>query len=214
MRRTIPILLATLAGITGAIYSQLTHSRTVGKLEDGGFLLNTGWRIRPAGTNIPLSTLPMSYVPSPDGSRTAVLNGGYEPASVSLLDMETVRESSRVEISDGWRGLAFSPTGNKLYAGNGARGSLTEIAVDGPSLREERKIDLYPGEKPGTGGGQATAAPAVGPPTVDQQHVEHGYVSQRVDDAVAPAAALAGIAKKLEHHRCEHRVANAHREQI
>jgi DNA-binding beta-propeller fold protein YncE len=149
MRRTIPIILAALALITGVVYSQRTRMRTVGKLEDGRFLLNTGWRIRPAGTNIPLSTLPMSYVPSPDGRRIAVLNGGYEPASVSLLDMETVRESSRVEIGDGWRGLAFSPVGDRLYAGNGARGSLTEMAVKEASLRVERKIDLYPGEKPG-----------------------------------------------------------------
>jgi DNA-binding beta-propeller fold protein YncE len=79
----------------------------------------------------------------------AVLNGGYQPASVSLLDMETVRESSRVEIGDGWRGLAFSAAGDKLYAGNGARGSLAVLDIHGVTLAIERKIDLYPGEKPG-----------------------------------------------------------------
>jgi DNA-binding beta-propeller fold protein YncE len=149
MRRTIPVIFVALLVIAGAIYSQKARVRTVGKLEDGGFLLNTGWRIRPAGKNIPLSTLPMSYVPAPDGRMIAVLNGGYQPASVSLLDMETVRESARVEIGDGWRGLAFSPAGDKLYAGNGARGSLTVLAVHGASLAAEGKIDLYPGEKAG-----------------------------------------------------------------
>ncbi len=149
MRRMILGFFAVLLVVAGVIYSQKVRTQTVGPLEGGGFLLNTGWRIRPAGTNIPLSTLPMSYVPAPDGRRVAVLNGGYQPASVSLLDMETVRESSRVEIGDGWRGLAFSPAGDKLYAGNGARGSLSVLTVNGASLALDRKINLYPDEKPG-----------------------------------------------------------------
>jgi len=66
MRRTIPATFVALLVIAGAIYSQKARMRTVGTLEDGGFLLNTGWRIRPAGKNIPLSTLPMSYVPAED----------------------------------------------------------------------------------------------------------------------------------------------------
>jgi YVTN family beta-propeller protein len=149
MRR---ILLGTIAAalvIVTAVYSQKARVRTVGPTEDGGFLLNTGWRIRPAGKNIPLSTLPMSQMLAPDGRMLAVLNGGYEPASVSLVDLETSRESARVTIGDGWRGLAFSPAGDRLYAGNGARGSLTEFTVNSGSLTVQRKIDLYPGEKTG-----------------------------------------------------------------
>src|SRR5580700_9830813 len=147
MRRIVFIIVAAFVLIAGVVYSQRSKVQRVGPLEGGGALLTTGWRIRPAGTNIPLSTLPMSYVPAPDGRMIAVLNGGYQPASVSLLDMETVTESSRVEIGDGWRGLAFSRAGDKLYAGNGARGSLVVWSVQGGSLTVDRKIDLYPGEK-------------------------------------------------------------------
>src|SRR6185437_10511987 len=63
-------------------------------------------------------------------------------------------------------------------------------------------------------GSQAAATPAVGTPAVDLQHVQHRDVAQRIDDAVASAAALAGIAEEFEHHRREHRVAAAYREQI
>jgi DNA-binding beta-propeller fold protein YncE len=80
----------------------------------------------------------------------AVLNGGYQPASVSLVDLETSREATRVTIGDGWRGLAFSADGERLYAGNGARGSLTEFTVSGPNLTMRRKIELYPDEPAGT----------------------------------------------------------------
>jgi DNA-binding beta-propeller fold protein YncE len=140
---------AVLLAAAVAILSQRPRTQTVGPTGDGGFLLNTGWRIRPAGQNIPLSTLPMSQVLSPDGRMLAILNGGYQAASVSLVDMETSREAVRATIGDGWRGLAFSSDGSRLYAGNGARGSLTEFRVSGATLAVERKIDLYPGEPAG-----------------------------------------------------------------
>ena len=124
MRRTLLIAAALLA-VAAAIFSQRPRTQSVGPTEGGGFMLNTGWRIRPAGRSIALSTLPMSQVLSPDGRMLAILNGGYMPASVSLVDTETSRERARATIGDGWRGLAFSAAGDKLYAGNGARGSLT-----------------------------------------------------------------------------------------
>lgn len=76
----------------------------------------------------------------------AVLNGGYLPASVDYLDTESSSRVSSVSITDGWRGLAFSADGTKLYAGNGARASITEFAVKGAALTVARKIDLFPGE--------------------------------------------------------------------
>ena len=92
----------------------------------------------------------MSHVLAPNGRMLAVLNGGFAASSVSLVDLETARESVRVTIGDGWRGLAFSPFGDKLYAGNGSRASLTEFSLNDSNLSIQRKIDLYPGEKPGT----------------------------------------------------------------
>ena len=88
----------------------------------------------------------MSIAPSPDGQRIAVLNGGFLPASVDYLDMKTVTKTSSVSITDGWRGLAFSADGTKLYAGNGARAGITVLAVNGSQLTVSRKIDLFPGE--------------------------------------------------------------------
>src|SRR3974377_2351112 len=107
MRRTLLFAVVAILAVAGFVYSQKARVQTVGRTEDGGFLLNTGWRIRPAGKSIPLSTLPMSHALAPDGRRLAVLNGGYAASSVSLVDLETARESTRVTIGDGWRGLAF-----------------------------------------------------------------------------------------------------------
>jgi DNA-binding beta-propeller fold protein YncE len=147
MRRTL-IAMAILFAAAVGLYSQRQRLLTVGS-SASGFVLNTGWRIQPAGATIPLSTLPMSHAISPAQRRVAVLNGGYNPASVSLIDLASKSVVATVETGDGWRALAFSASGEKLYAGNGARGSITEIAVRGDALTIERKIDLYPGEKSG-----------------------------------------------------------------
>src|SRR5580698_9154512 len=136
-----PTIFRAAAGIVAALTVLSIHPRTsqsqvqertqVGSATDGTFLLNTGWKIRPAGKTIPLSTLPMSTAISPDGRGVAVLNGGYLPASVDFIDMETTSKTTSVSITDGWRGLSFSADGTKLYAGNGARASITEFAVNG-----------------------------------------------------------------------------------
>src|SRR5215467_9856909 len=87
MRRAVLIAITAVLAIT----SQEHRLETVGPTEDGGFLLSTDWRM------------------------LAALNAGYAPASISLIDLETSRETTRVTITDGWRGLAFSPAGDKLY---------------------------------------------------------------------------------------------------
>jgi DNA-binding beta-propeller fold protein YncE len=150
MSRKILVSAVAIPAIASFLYSQNARVESVGRAEDGSFLLSSGWRIRPAGINIPLSTLPMSHALAPSGRMLAVMNGGYARASLSLIDLETSREAARVPIGDGWRGLIFSPSGDKLYAGNGSRGSLTEFSVSDSNLSVERKIDLYPGEEAGT----------------------------------------------------------------
>ena len=47
--------------------SQPEPREQVGPLPSGGFLLNSGWRLTPAGRQIPLDTLPMATALSPDG---------------------------------------------------------------------------------------------------------------------------------------------------
>ena len=65
--------------------SQPSWREQVGQQPDGSFLLSTGWRIQPVGTQVPLDTLPMSSALSHDGKFLLVLNGGYRPPSISVL---------------------------------------------------------------------------------------------------------------------------------
>ncbi len=79
----------------------------MGPLADGGFLLNSGWRVKPAGVQIPLDTLPMSSLLSKDGRFLVVLNGGYNPPSLSVLDTKDGHEVGRTPVADAWLGLAL-----------------------------------------------------------------------------------------------------------
>lgn len=150
MRRSVIAPVAVLL-VTGALsYPQQKRREQTGAVERGGYLLNTGWIVRPAGRNVPLSTLPMSHAISPDRKLLAILNAGYAPPSVSMLDLETGKEIGRTPLGGGgWRGLAFSPAGNKLYAGNGGEAYITEFSVTEGRLSGARKIELFSGEKQG-----------------------------------------------------------------
>src|ERR1700752_1706838 len=99
---------ATCLFLAVLLTSQPAPPERVGPLAGGGFLLNSGWRLAPAGTQVPLDTFPMSAAWSPDVHYLLVLNGGYNPPSSSVLDTARVSKIARGPVSDEWLGLAFS----------------------------------------------------------------------------------------------------------
>ncbi|MCX7603075.1 MAG: hypothetical protein N2036_03280 [Bryobacteraceae bacterium] len=113
----------------------------VGPLPGGGFLLNSGWVLRPAGQQIPLSTFPMASALSPDGRWLAILQGGYLPPTVSIHHPATLAKVSEVTLPDAWLGLAFAPGGNVLYVSGGSRAAVYELALS-PEGRLERRREF------------------------------------------------------------------------
>src|SRR5579863_7267979 len=135
--------------------SQPSGREQVGKLPDGSFLLSTGWRIQPVGTQLPVDTFPMSSALSRDGKFLLVLNGGYRPPTISVLALGGIKgdrmtEIAKVPVADGWLGLTFSPDGTKVYVGGGSKYCVYEFSFspDG-QLRPTRALEVTPGTKPG-----------------------------------------------------------------
>jgi DNA-binding beta-propeller fold protein YncE len=126
------VLFAAFILIAAALLSssQPPPREQVGPLADGGFLLNSGWRVKPAGTQIPLDTLPMSSVLSKDGRFLIVLNGGYNPPSLSVLDTKDGHEIGRTPVTDAWLGMSLSPNGKTLWVGGGSQASVYEFSFD------------------------------------------------------------------------------------
>src|SRR5258708_23975148 len=135
--------------IAGAalVSSQPAPPERVGPLANGGFLLNSGWRLSPAGKQVALETFPMSSALSRDGRYLLVLNGGYNPPSISVLDTAAAREISRVPVADGWLGLVFSPKGDRVYVGGGSRASVFEFTFADGVLRPSRTFAVVPEAK-------------------------------------------------------------------
>src|SRR5215468_7679015 len=107
-------LAAAVVVAAAVLGSQPVPREQVGPLPGGGFLLNSGWKLDPVGKQIPLSTLPMSSVLSPDGKYIVVLNGGYRPPSLSVIEIATAQVVSTTPVEDGWLGLTFAPKSDLL----------------------------------------------------------------------------------------------------
>ena len=113
---------------------------------------DSGWTLKPAGEQIPLSTLPMNSVVSPDGKHVLILQAGYMPPTVTSHDAKTMKEIASVRVPDAWMGLAFAPQqrftqsdGSHLgpnalfYVGGGSKASVFEFELMGDGKIEARR---------------------------------------------------------------------------
>jgi YVTN family beta-propeller protein len=141
------ILLILLLSMAVLLVSQPAPREQVGPLPSGGFLLNSGWRLQPAGHQVPVGTLPMSSALSPDGKFLLVLNGGYNPPSISVLEVASEKEIGRTPVADGWLGLTFSPKGDYVYVGGGSRASVLEFKYANGALTPARIFPVVPEAK-------------------------------------------------------------------
>ena len=87
-------LAAAVFAAAGLLISQPEPEERVGPRKEGGFLLNSGAILQPAGRQVPLSTFPMASALSPDGKYLVILQGGYLPPSVTLRRQTSVPRSS------------------------------------------------------------------------------------------------------------------------
>lgn len=163
MTKIVSLRLVLIAVCAGILASQPAGREQVGKLPDGSFLLSTGWRIKPVGAQVPLDTFPMSSALSPDGKFLLVLNGGYRPPSISVIEAASMKELSRVPVADGWLGLTFSSDGRRVYVGGGSRYAVFEFSFSPQGeLKPARTFSLAPATLP-AGAAPGTVAAPPGP---------------------------------------------------
>ncbi|MBA3975922.1 MAG: hypothetical protein C0504_17085 [Candidatus Solibacter sp.] len=122
-----------------ALVSQETRVEAPGPRPDGSVLLHNGWLLRPAGRQISLSTFPMATAVSRDGKYTVVLQGGYMKPSLSVHETATLKEVSRVEVTDAWLGMAFAPNSNLMYVSGGSASSVMEFELTAEGRLEARR---------------------------------------------------------------------------
>jgi YVTN family beta-propeller protein len=137
-------LIAAFVSLAALVCSQPAPRERVGPLADGSFLLNSGWRLAPVGKQVPLDTLPMATALSPDGKYLLMLNGGYRPPLVSVIETASASVVASVPVADGWLGLAFAPKGDRVYVGGGSRAAIFEFSFAGGKLTPARTFAVVP----------------------------------------------------------------------
>ncbi len=125
------------------LISQPAPREQVGPMPDGGFLLSSGWRIKAAGTQIPVDTFPMATAITPDKKFLLVLNGGYNPPSISVIDIAAAKEVSRSPVPDGWLGLDDHQSGRQSLCGRRiAKAAIYEFSLANGVLKPSRMFPI------------------------------------------------------------------------
>ncbi|HEX4574017.1 MAG TPA: hypothetical protein VH158_02710 [Gemmatimonadales bacterium] len=97
------ILLFVLPALAGA--ALIATRRVPGRQPDGTTLLPSGWRIRPAGRQVAVGTLPLNLVTLSDGS-LLVTNNGHGANGLMRIDPVTARVVWQAPLRAAWLGLA------------------------------------------------------------------------------------------------------------
>jgi YVTN family beta-propeller protein len=85
----------------------------------GGYLLPNGWKLTPAGDQIPLGDLPLRVVIRPDGKFLVATNNGDGEQGLTVVDLERQQKVLTVPLARSWLGLQFSGDGKRLYVSGG-----------------------------------------------------------------------------------------------
>ena len=87
--------------------------------------LPNGWRVSPVAASIlPLGTLPLQIAQDPNGRWLAISNAGFGDLSIDIVSQETGAIVHSEPMARTFYGLAFSPSGDALYASTGADGTI------------------------------------------------------------------------------------------
>jgi DNA-binding beta-propeller fold protein YncE len=128
MRRTVWLAAPALVALA------LISTRLVpGPLRDGTTVLPSGWRIRPAGRQIAVGTLPLNVVVTGSGLMF-VTNNGYGENGVMRVDPASGAAAWVLRSGSAWLGLAYAGAAgaDTLWASGGGRNRVYRLVPSRP----------------------------------------------------------------------------------
>ena len=134
MKKTILAALVLLGGTSLLVSQREDLVVRPGVQKDGSVLLNTGWTLRPAGRQIPLSTFPMNVRESPLRKFSSFSKAATSP----IFTVPTAPPCSRWISAASMPLARFRPTGNTFYVSGGSRARVFEFAPTPDGKIEER----------------------------------------------------------------------------
>lgn len=89
------------------------------KTTPAGADLPNGWKLTPAGRHVTTSDYVLNVQPAPDAKALIGLHSGFNPHGLVVVDPTTIEVVQRVPLKSAWLGLAWAPSGNRLYVSGG-----------------------------------------------------------------------------------------------
>lgn len=139
------VFAATLAAMGIATLAQSvmpSANANPGSQADGSILLPNGWKVAPAGRMLPMGTLPLNVVVSPDGRYAIVTNNGIAKPSFTVVDLANWNVKSTMIVDNAFLGLAWSADGTKLYSSGGGQNNVQEYSYVDGTLTKARTMAL------------------------------------------------------------------------
>jgi YVTN family beta-propeller protein len=124
LTRTLILFLIAITGISVDLTAQ-----NINDLESHAVTLPNGWRLTPAGKQLPLGDLPLNIALSPSGRLAAITNNGESDQTIQLIDLEKDAVLDSIIIKKSWLGLTFSDDGKYLYASGGNDNKIIRYMV-------------------------------------------------------------------------------------
>src|SRR5262249_20013447 len=118
--------------------------------------LPTGVVLDPVGVSVPLGSMPLTMLFSPDSTRILTVLCGYREQGFVVIDRASRRQVQCVFQPAAFVGACFAPDGQRLYVSGGDRDVIYEYAwrADSASLADSIRL----GPPPGPAGGRAYPA--------------------------------------------------------
>jgi DNA-binding beta-propeller fold protein YncE len=128
-----------------------------GPQPDGSVLLPNQWKLNPAGRQISVGDFPVNIAVHPGGRFAAVLHCGYGSHEIVVIDVDRSQLISRVQLEEAFYGIAFSPDGNRVFAGGAGAEVLYVFDFANGYLAAQRTIVLRDAKERGIPAGLAIA---------------------------------------------------------
>lgn len=90
-----------------------------GQLPGGEVLLPNGWKLSPAGTQIPLGDLPLGMDVSPGGKFAVVTNNGVSKPTISIVDLQLEKVIQTMPVKNAWLGVKITRDGKSFFVSGG-----------------------------------------------------------------------------------------------
>jgi YVTN family beta-propeller protein len=119
-----------IAVLAAAVAAHKKSFFTVGAQDDGSYVVPNGQRLTPAGTHLEVNDRPLGMVLSPDRRTVAVVTGSnFGSRALHLIDLASQTITQTISISNSFVGVAFSPSGQRIYVGGGASNDVKIFAA-------------------------------------------------------------------------------------